>query len=374
MIYKPFGNTGIQISQLGFGCMRFPGERVDGKFQPDQEKVTAMLRRAYDLGVNYFDTAPGYCDGNSEIAVGKALKDIRDKVYISTKCSINESGEDLRRNLEQSLRKLDTDYVDFYHFWGIGRNQYENLFPLKDGPVPAALKAKEEGLIRHLSFSFHDSPDIMMKIIDTGLFESVLCQFNLLDRANEEAIAYAREKGLGVVIMGPVAGGRIGAPSDTIASMLPGKVESSAEIALRFVMATKGVCCALSGMSTMEMVEENAKVASIETPLTEEEWRRIDKALDENKKLAELYCTGCKYCMPCPKGVNIPLNFEAMNYHKVYGLTQHAKNVYRDIKPEHDRGEKADKCVECGLCETKCPQKIQIRKQLKEVALALGES
>lgn len=373
MIYKPFGNTGIQISQLGFGCMRLPGSHVDGKFQPDQEKVTAMLRRAYDLGVNYFDTAPGYCDGNSEIAVGKALKGIRDKVYISTKCSINESGDNLRRDLETSLKKLDTDYVDFYHFWGIGRHQYENLFNLKDGPVPAALKAKEEGLIKHLSFSFHDSPDIMMKIIDTGLFESVLCQFNLLDRANEEAIAYAQEKGLGVVIMGPVAGGRIGAPSDTIASMLPGKVESSAEIALRFVMSTKGVCCALSGMGNMDMVEENCKVASVETPLTDDERRRIDKALDENKKLAELYCTGCKYCMPCPKGVNIPLNFEAMNYHKVYGLTQHAKNVYRDISPERDRGEKADKCVECGLCETKCPQKIEIRKQLKEVALALGE-
>lgn len=372
MIYRDFGKTGIKISALGFGCMRLPGENINGKFQPDQEKTDKMLKRAYDLGVNYFDTAPGYCDGNSEIAVGKALKEFRDKVYVSTKCSINESGDNLLRDLEKSLKKLDMDYVDFYHFWGIGRNQLEKLFPLKDGPVPAALRAKEEGLIKHLSFSFHDSPDIMMKITDTGLFESVLCQFNLLDRANEEAIKYAAQKGLGVVIMGPVAGGRIGAPSDTIAKMLPGKVQSSAEIALRFVIASDGVCCALSGMSNMDMVEENCRVASVETALTAEEKEKINKALDENKKLAELYCTGCKYCMPCPNNVNIPLNFEAMNYHKVYGLTQHAKNVYRDISPEHNKGEKADKCIGCGICEEKCPQKIKIREQLKEVAAVLG--
>jgi len=372
MIYRDFGNTGIKISALGFGCMRLPGENINGKFELNQDKITEMLNRAYALGVNYFDTAPGYCDTKSEIAVGKALKGIRDKVYISTKCPMHDAGDNLRKDLEHSLKQLDTDYVDFYHFWGIGNHHLENIIPMKNGPVQDALKAKEEGLIKHLSFSFHDKPEAMFKIIDTGLFESVLCQFNLLDRSNEEAIKYAKSKGLGVVIMGPVAGGRIGAPSDKIASMLPGKAQSSAEIAMRFVIASEGVDCALSGMENIDMLEENCRVASIETALSEDEVIRINKALDENKKLAELYCTGCKYCMPCPSNVNIPLNFEAMNYHKVYGLTQHAKNVYNDIRPDRDRGEKADKCIECGICEDKCPQKIKIREQLKEVARVLS--
>ena len=371
MIYRDFGKTGIKVSALGFGCMRLPGSHIDGHFEPDQEKTTEMILRAYGLGVNYFDTAPGYCDTRSEIAVGKALKGIRDKVYISTKLPMTDAGDNLRRDLEQSLKKLDTDYIDFYHFWGIGRRQLENVLPnTKSGYVYEAMKAKEEGLIKHLSFSFHDSPDVMMKIVDTGLFESVLCQYNLLDRSNAEAIKYAESRGVGVVIMGPVAGGRIGAPSDTIASMLPVKAQSSAEIALRFVIASPGVSCALSGMGNLDMVEENCRVASVETALSDDEKKRIDVALDENKRLSELYCTGCKYCLPCPNNVNIPLNFEAMNFHKVYGLTQHAKNIYRDIKG--DRGEKADKCIECGICEDKCPQKIKIREQLREVVSTLA--
>lgn len=373
MLYRTFGNTGIQISTLGFGCMRLPTDQIDGKSVINQEKTTEMLLRAVELGVNYFDTAPGYCDGNSEIAVGKALQSVRDQIYISTKCSIQESGAHLQGELEQSLRKLNTDYIDFYHFWGIGKQQLDTLFALKDGPVSAAQRAKEQGLIRHLSFSFHDKPEVMKELVDTGLFESVLCQYNLLDRSNEEGIRYAASKGLGVVVMGPIAGGRIGAPSDTIAAMLPGKVQSSAEIALRFVIASEGVHCALSGMQNLQMLEENHKTASVETPLTPKEKAKIDSALDENKKLAELYCTGCKYCMPCPNQVNIPLNFEAMNYHKVYGLTQHAKNIYRDISPEKDRGEKAEKCVQCGICEEKCPQKIKIMEQLQDVAHTLGD-
>lgn len=374
MQYRPFGRTGINISTLGFGAMRLPGNPVDGKTVYDEELGVQIIQRAFELGVNYVDTAPYYCDGESEVIVGKALKGWRDKVYLSTKNPIEDSsGANWRERLEKSLRKLDTDHIDFYHMWGIDWETYEKSIDVPNGPLAEAFRAKEEGLIRHVSFSFHDVPESMIRLIDTGHFETVLCQYNLLDRANEQAIAHAHEKGLGVVVMGPVAGGRLGMPSAAIKNLLPGKINSSAEIALRFVMANQGVTCALSGMSSLAMVEENARVASNAAPLTPAELLQIENSMNENKKLADLYCTGCKYCMPCPFDVNIPLIFELMNQHRVYGLTEHAREQYAQIgKNEWMPGKNAEACTECGLCETKCPQSIEIRRQLKESHAALG--
>jgi predicted aldo/keto reductase-like oxidoreductase len=374
MQYREFGKTGIKISALGFGSMRLPQKHVDDKNVFDYEESIRIIHRAFELGVNYIDTAPGYCDTESEIIVGQALKGWRDKVYLSTKNPIEDaSGEHFLQRLESSLKKLDTDYIDFYHMWGIDLKTYRNEIAVPDGPLSAAIKAKEQGLIKHLSFSFHDDPENMKTIIDEGIFETVLCQYNLLDRSNEDSIAYAHEKGIGVVIMGPVGGGRLGAPSDVIKSLLPGKMKSSAETALRFVLANPGVTCALSGMSTIEMVEENAEVASNASRLSEEEIAAVNAALEENKRLAELYCTGCNYCMPCPNEINIPLNFRLMNYHKVYNLTEYARQEYQNIGTnDWMKGKKAEECMECGLCEEKCPQKLEIMKQLKETAKALG--
>lgn len=374
MQYREFGKTGVKISALGFGSMRLPQMRLHDKDVFNVDESIRIIHRAFELGVNYIDTAPGYCDGESEIIVGKALKGWRDKVYLSTKNPIEDaSGEHFTQRLERSLKELDVDYIDFYHMWGINLKTYEESITAPNGPLSAALKAKEQGLIKHLSFSFHDDAANLIKLIDTGVFETVLCQYNLLDRSNEAGIAYAREKGLGVVIMGPVGGGRLGAPSDVIKGLMPGEVKSSAETALRFVLANQGVTCALSGMGTMEMVEENAQIASNASQLTIAEISAVNAALEENKRLAELYCTGCNYCMPCPNDVNIPLNFRIMNYHRVYNLTDYARQEYSNIGTnEWSKGKKADECIECGLCEEKCPQKIEIRKQLKETAKALG--
>lgn len=369
MQYTQFGKTGLMVSRLGFGCMRFPSREVDGKKVFDEEESIRMMHRAMELGVNYFDTAPGYCDTISEITVGKGLKGKRDKVYLSTKYpSETASGDDLERRLNHSLKQLDTDYIDFYHFWGISLEKFEQRIDTPDGPMARALKMRDQGLIRHISFSFHDKPENMIEIIrrGQGVFASVLCQYNLLDRANEDAIAYAHEQGLGVTIMGPVGGGRLGAPSKVIQDLLPGKVQSSAEMALRFVMNNKNVNIALSGMSAMSMVEENAAVASNMEPLSQEEEQRIHTMMEENRRLAELYCTGCNYCMPCPKGINIPEIFKMMNYHRVYGLTQFAKDNYARIgKEEWMQFQNAAACVGCGACEKKCPQHLKIREQLR---------
>lgn len=374
MQYREFGRTGIKISALGFGAMRLPSYNLDGKNVTKVEESIKIIHRAFQLGVNYIDTAPYYCDGESEVIVGKALKGWRDKVYLSTKNPVeDDSGAHWRERLEKSLKKLDTDFIDFYHMWGISWDTYVNSINVKDGPLEAALRAKEEGLIKHISFSFHDAPENLLKLIDTGNFETLLCQYNLLDRSNEKAIAYAGTKGLGVVIMGPVGGGRLGAPSETIRNLLPGKVSSSAQLALRFVLSNPDVTCALSGMNSIEMVEENVRVASNEAPLTADELVRINASVEENKRRADLYCTGCNYCMPCPTGINIPLNFEIMNYHRIYKITEYARDQYSQIgQVDWMKGKKAEECIECGLCEGKCPQKIEIRRQLKETAQALG--
>lgn len=376
MQYTEFGKIGIQVSRLGFGCMRFPSREVDGKKVFDEEESIRMMHRAMELGVNYFDTAPGYCEKQSEIIVGKALKGRRDKVYLSTKYPSEEaSGDDLERKLETSLKKLDTDYIDFYHMWGISLKTFVERLDTPDGPMARARKLRDAGVIRHISFSFHDAPENMIEIIrrGEGVFASVLCQYNLLDRANEDAIAYAHEQGLGVTIMGPVGGGRLGAPSKVIQDLLPGKVQSSAEMALRFVMNNRNVNIALSGMSSMDMVEENAAVASNMEPLTPEEEARIAASLEENRRLADLYCTGCNYCMPCPKGINIPEIFKMMNYHRVYGLTKFARDNYARIGKEPWLNfQNAAACVQCGACEKKCPQHLHIREQLRAAHEALG--
>ena len=375
MQYRPFGNTGVNISALGFGCMRLPEiQQEDGSWIVDQEKTDAMLMRAYELGVNYFDTALYYCHSNSEIAIGKALKPIRDKVYISTKCPlelVKEPG-DFRKVLETSLKKLDTPYVDFYHFWGINQKTFdEKIVPMN--LIAEAQKLKEEGLIRHISFSFHDSPEALKHIIDNGEgLESVLLQYNLLDRANEEMIQYAAKKGLGVVVMGPVGGGRLAAPTE-LATKLGTEAVNTYELAFKFVLGNPGVCCALSGMQNIDMVEQNAKVASLENPMSEEEWRRVGESLENLKKFSELYCTGCGYCQPCPKGINIPRIFQAYTYKNVYGLTELAKNTWNGyLNNEKDPGVHPDACVNCGYCERKCPQHLKVRELLKKVAGTLS--
>ncbi len=370
MQYRTLGKTGVKISALGFGAMRLPKIAADGQERFDHEQAALLIRKGIDLGVNYVDTAPYYCDGESEEIVGKALRDgYRNKVHLSTKLPGDDRGYDAsRKRLEESLRRLQTDHIDFYHIWSLSLKRFEEE-TLPEGQIKMALRAKEEGLIRHLSFSVHDSAENMKKLVDTGLFESVLCQYNLLDRSNEEAIAYAAQKGLGVVVMGPVGGGRLGAPSQTVQALLPGKAQSSPELALRFVLSNPAVSCALSGMGDESMVEENAHVASTAKPLTKEEQEQVARSMEENKARANLYCTGCNYCMPCPVGVNIPFNFELMNYHRVYDLTAYARQQYAQIgKSPWLKGEKASACVECGECEAKCPQQLKIREQLKETA------
>jgi len=365
--YRPFGKTGKMVSTLCFGAMRLP---------KDHDESVELLRHAMDLGVNYLDTAMGYVDGESEVMVGKAVKGRRDQVYLSTKnpCWKDWSSGPWRERLETQLTKLDTDYIDFYAVvHDLRWKDYTEHFNQPGGGLEEAFKAKEEGLIHHLIMSSHDTPENMIKLIDEGFLEGMIVQYNLLDRVNEPALQHAHEQGLAVCIMGPVGGGRLAHPSERLAEMASAPVTSIPDLALRFVLANPHVTTALSGMNTMQQIDENVATCSREEPLSAEELQAIRNATEQSKALADLYCTDCRYCLPCPQGVAIPEIFSMMNYHRVWGLTDLAREQYAGLGPKNKEGQmNAEACVECGECEEKCPQNIPIREQLKESHAALS--
>jgi len=390
MIYRDFGKTGKKISTLGFGCMRLPEIKIaemsdaekkarenlswyetqrDDTWIVDEEKAIPLLKAAYDAGVNYFDTAQFYCHFKSQATVGKAVKLMdREKVMVATKIPMDEvnSTADFRRMLELQLGLLDMDYIDFYHLHGISKDRYDNKI-VKFGIKKEVQKALDEGLIKHISFSYHgDVKDIPYIVEDFEIFSSALLQYNLLDRSHEKSIDYLASKGIGVVVMGPVAGGRLSMPS-ILAEKLLGENISTPELALRFVLGNKNVSCALSGMGNMEMLEGNLKVGNMEVPMTEEDFRKAALMMEELKKFSDLYCTGCNYCLPCPKEINIPQIFNAYTYHNVYGLTDQARNMWKSY-----RGTPVSECTECGVCNQKCPQDINVVEKLKEVAAVLS--
>ncbi len=370
MLYRDFGNTGDKISVLGFGCMRLPTFEKDGVWYMDEEKAIPMLKHAYEMGVNYFDTGYYYCHNLSEAVVGKALHDVRDKVLISTKVDVKTAHTPklMREWLERSLNEMNLTYIDYYHFWGLNKSSFdENV--ISGGLLKEALRAKDEGLIRHLSFSFHDKPESMSYIIDRcPELETVLAQYNILDRTNEEQFAYAASKGLGVVAMGPVGGGRLSAPAKLYKELMGVESDATYELALRFVLGNKNISCALSGMETVKMVDENLEVSEKANPLSEDEFKKITDNLDELKKFSELYCTGCAYCQPCPAEINIPHIFNMYTYHNVYGLSKAAAKGFGDyVKNTKKPGALSDKCADCGFCEDKCPQGLKVRHELKRV-------
>lgn len=366
MKYTTLGKTGLKVSRLGFGAMRLPmdGDRVDRKL------AIPMIHRAFEAGVNYIDTAVGYCNSDSQRVVGEALKGWRDKIVVSTKNHYyGESEKEWRRNLEDSLERLQVQYIDIYNTHGVTAKKLDES--MKPRVMKWLTQAKDQGLIKHICTSFHDDNEALRKVIDSGFYSSVTVQYNMFDRQLEEAMAYAHDKNIGVTAMGPVGGGRLGVPNDVFAKILP-EVKRIPELALRFVLANPDVTIALSGMSTILQVDENVAVASDGRVLNNNEIRIVEEQLDRLRKMADLYCTGCNYCKPCPHGVNIPRVFGIYNNARVYGLWDHSRQEYAGWRKNLPEGElQADACVECEECEAKCPQKIPIRKQLKEAHAAL---
>jgi uncharacterized protein len=382
MQYRPFGNTGKQVSALGFGAMRLP---VMENKKVDLEKSVPLLRRGIDLGITYIDTAYVYIEGTSEVAVGQAIKPYdREKLYLATKIPVHTMEDATEavfwEKLETCLKRFDTPYIDFLFMHNMSWAAFNQVVSKPGMALEAARKAQAQGLFRHLCFSSHDHEDNVIKLIETGEYEGTLLQYNYLDQHNTPAIALAAQKGLGVAIMGPVAGGRLATPGGIVIDS-EGQLEvSTPELALRYVWNNPNVSTALSGMNTMEQLEENCAAASRLEGMNAAEHEAVSQLFEKNQKLADLYCTGCSYCMPCPNDVQIPENFRYMNWFKVWGMEEQAKQAYAKLNNEDVwtswagviKGLKADQCMECGECEPKCPQNIHIIDQLSEVAKTLG--
>jgi predicted aldo/keto reductase-like oxidoreductase len=371
VIYRVLGRTGLKVSQLGFGAMRLPMVGKDKDAKVNLDLAVPMMRRAFELGVNYIDTAVFYCNEDSQRAVGVALKGWRDKVVLSTKN--HDYGQDEKAwwtNLENSLCRLDVQCIDIYNHHGINWKKYTQDVEPRVGKWMA--KAKDQGLIRHICASFHDNNEGLVNLVNSGYASVITLQYNLLDRQLEGGIALAKQKGIGIVVMGPVGGGRLGSPSDVLGSLVPG-VARVPELALRFVLANPNVTLALSGMSTIEQVQESCRIAADEAALSPADVTLIDEHLAKLKAMADLYCTGCRYCLPCPASVEIPRVFDFYNRARVYGLWDWAAKAYSRMgKSDWDKGKlPASACTDCGACESKCPQKLPIRKQLKEANEAL---
>ena len=373
MIYRDFGKTGMRVSPLGFGCMRLPMTVKDGNQVVDDDLATPLLLRAVELGINFFDSAWFYCNHDSQRAVGKALRDVRDKVIISSKLPLFnvKKSEDFDEYLDKTLEQMGLEYLDINHFHGLTyRSWQEQILPLK--LIDRAEKAKSKGLIKHLSFSFHGDADKMSELIDTGAFSSLLGQYNLVDKRNEIVFEYARAKGMGTAVMGPLMGGALADGGDNILKRMGSDASSAAEMGLRFVWSLPTVDMALSGMSNMQQLEENVRYAEAVGSLGESERKALLDKVEELEKLNDIYCTSCNYCDVCPEGIKPGRLFQLYIQHMVWGLDDTVRRRLSGTGP-FGPGNDASLCTACGECKARCPQKIEIPKELKRVWPKLAE-
>ncbi|NYT20017.1 MAG: aldo/keto reductase [Methanosarcinales archaeon] len=375
MLYRKFGRTGENVSVLGFGCMRFPV--IDGKDdQIDEEQATRMIEYAIDQGVNYFDTAYPYHEGKSEPFVGKVLSNgYREKVYLATKLPLwlVEKREDMDRFLDNQLRRLQTDYIDFYLMHGFTRGHWEKMKAL--GMFDFIESAISAGKIKYIGFSFHDDLEVFKEIVDGYDWDFCMIQYNFMDenyQAGKEGLLYAADKGIGVAIMEPLRGGSLVQIPDEAQQIWDSSdvKRTPANWCLQYLWDQPQISIVLSGMSNFEQLQQNIAYAEegIAGSLSEKEHELIRKVRDVYLEKLEVDCTDCKYCLPCPSGVNIPAAFTYLNSASMYGNLEKARLHYDLFVPAEER---ASRCVECGLCEQKCPQHISIQKMLKHVSETL---
>lgn len=372
MLYREFGKTGEKVSILGFGCMRFPTLNGDVK-QIDEIKATEMIRYAIDNGVNYIDTAYPYHGGMSEPFVAKVLKDgYREKVYLATKLPswLIKTREDMDKYLNEQLERLETEYIDFYLLHTLEKSSWDNL--MKNEVLEFLEKAKKNGKIKHIGFSFHDKLEVFKEIVDAYDWEFCQIQLNFLDedyQAGLEGLKYATDKNIGMVIMEPLRGGKLAnnIPDDIMNIWDRNSVKRTpVEWALRYIWNHPEVNVVLSGMSEMDHVVENLRIANEAeaNSLKPEEKNLIDEVKEMYLSRIKVNCTDCKYCMPCPAGVNIPRCFSLFNDGYMFNQIENYRNSYNKFVKDEN---KASMCVECGKCEEVCPQHIKIRDMLHEV-------
>ncbi len=364
---RRFEKLGIDVSLLGFGCMRFPTD-AEGKI--DRPLAEKMLDRAIASGVNYIDTAYPYHNGESELFVGEALQKYpRDSFYLATKLPVwfVNTIEDVDKYFNEQLEKLKVDHIDFYLMHAMNGGSWKKMVEI--GCVERLEQLKAEGKIKYLGFSFHDRYEVFEEIINYRDWDFCQIQLNYMDTEEQAGIRgykLAEEKGIPLTIMEPVKGGSLARFSDDIMEVFervrPGK--SAASFALRYVASMPNILTVLSGMSSMEQVEDNLSTFASFVPMADEEYRAIEEIKAIMNSRIQNGCTGCRYCMPCPFGVDIPGNFSVWNRYHMYQNYGMVKGQWESMVKD---GKSADNCKQCGKCEGACPQHLSIREDLKRV-------
>lgn len=380
MQYRQFGKLDFKPSALGFGCMRFPTR--DGKI--DRPEAGKMLQYAIERGVNYLDTAYPYHGGESESLVGDFLAGgYRDRVKLATKMPVwlVNSAADFDRLLNEQLQKLRTDVIDFYLLHALDKEAWHKVRDL--GVLDWAEKAMADGRFRYLGFSFHDDFAAFREIVDAyDRWTMCQIQYNYIDIASRECVRYGADKGLAVVVMEPLLGGSLVNPPESIRAVWEAAPQqrSAAAWGLQWLWNQPEVSLILSGMSTMAQVEENLAAAANSgvNILSPAELEMFDRVRELYRSLRVIPCTRCEYCQPCPNGVSIPRNLNIYNEGLMYDKPEKARGEYdwmiQSLKlgiADHD--ERAAICTGCGICETKCPQKIPIAAWLRVIDAVLGQ-
>lgn len=372
MEYRNLEHLGVSPSLLGFGCMRFPLNEDGSICEPEAEK---MLDTAIKAGVTYIDTAYPYHNGDSEPFLGRVLKKYNRKdFFLATKLPIwnVKTLEDAKRLFQEQLDRLQVDYIDFYLLHCLDKEKWQTVLDL--GLIPYFEEMKRQGKIRFFGFSFHDDYEVFETIATYRSWDFCQIQYNYIDtdiQAGDKGYALTEKLGIPLVIMEPVKGGSLAQlPEDVTEPFKKARPDSSiSSWALRWVASKPNVKVVLSGMSTMEQVEDNLHTFGNFEPLTQEESALVSQVADAIKKRTKNGCTGCAYCMPCPFGVDIPKNFRIWNDLSMYGNKEKAKQAFFQ---ELDVSARADQCKKCGKCETVCPQSIAIRENLKAAAKELN--
>jgi len=381
MLYRKMGKTADQVSILGFGCMRLPQKKGrPGSGKIDEERATRQVRYAIDQGINYIDTAIPYHLGASQPFLGRALKDgYREKIRLATKLPpfwVKSRG-DMDRLLSTQLDALNTDHIDYYLIHGLSGLTWQKMVRL--GVLDLLEKVRRDGRVINAGFSFHGDRGAFREIVDAYDWGFCQIQYNYRDEENQagtEGLKYAATKGLGVVIMEPLRGGNLAGKVLAVQAIWDEAdiKRSPAEWALRWVWNHPEVTVVLSGMNDEKHIEENLRIANEALPgsLTEKELALISRAEKTYRQLMKAGCTGCRYCMPCPSGVDIPLCFEFYNMLHLFGdpywarmqyLLQCSLGVFPSVAPSY-----ASLCKDCGKCAERCPQHLPIPDMLKAVA------
>ena len=381
---RPFGKTGVDVSILGFGCMRLPLRNPDDASSIDEEQATGLLRLAIDKGVNYVDTAWSYhstgyhLPGESEPLVGRALQNgYREKVYLATKLPtwLVQSKKDMHETLDAQLKRLDTPFIDFY----LAHNLTANVWPrVKNlGILEFMDEALADGRIKHAGFSFHDNYQMFEDVMDSYDWSFAQIQYNYLDvnyQAGIRGLKLAAARGMGVAVMEPLRGGtlinHVPEPLQTLLNKeRPGW--SMADWALRWLWNQPEISVVLSGMSALDHVTENLGIAGTAGTMSEKELAALDTVRERYLALQKINCTGCGYCLPCPAGVHIPKN---LGYYNEYFLVDTERNRQRQrfmVNSQLGAG-RFSNCVHCRECEDKCPQHLPISDTMEAMDDVFG--